>query len=103
MKSRLLALTLAIPLGLAALSGCSSTSGGGGDSTNWPADVEKNFMTSCESASGGQTVYCECSLDALKDEYTIEEYTQLEKDIMKDSSKGEELTDIIASCQDKVK
>ncbi|GAA2543362.1 hypothetical protein GCM10009860_25260 [Microbacterium mitrae] len=105
MNRRLAALILAVPLTIAALTGCSNSAGGGGDNggtESWPANVTENFISSCEASSGGQTAYCECSLEALQSEYTLEEFTELEKNV-NDPATQEALGEVISACQSEVK
>lgn len=98
MNRRLAALILAVPLTIAALTGCSNTSV---DDAGWPAKVGEDFMTSCEASSGGQTAYCECSLETLQENFTFDEFTELEKNI-NDPETQEVLADTISACQAKV-
>lgn len=101
MNRRLAALILAVPLTIAALTGCSGSSGGetGGE---WPSDVTENFLTSCEQSSGGQTAYCECSLETLQENYTLDEFKEMESNI-NDEKTQEVLSEIISACQAEVK
>ncbi len=102
MNRRLAALILAVPLTLAALTGCTSTPGGGGDDSGWPADVTNKFLTSCEDSSGGQTAYCECSLETLQENFTLDEYNDLEANVNSEKTK-EVLSEIVSACQSEVK
>lgn len=101
MNRRLASLILAVPLTIAALTGCSG-SAGGGDDGSWPDAVTENFMTSCEQSSGGQTAYCECSLETLQENYTLEEFEELENSV-DDEKTQEVLGEIISACQSEVK
>lgn len=60
----------------------------------YPADVEKNFMDSCQ-ASGGSTASCRCALDIIETRYTLSAMTELERNL--DTRRGE-LTAIISTC-----
>lgn len=101
MNRRLASLILAVPLTIAALTGCSGSAGGDGDG-GWPANVTENFLTSCEESSGGQTAYCECSLETLQENFTLDEFKDMEKNI-NDEKTQEVLTKIISACQAEIK
>ena len=100
MNRRLAALILTLPLAVAALAGCSSTAGGGNG--DWPADITENFMTSCEDSSGGQTAYCECSLETLQENFTLDEFKEMDQNI-NDEKTQDVLAKIISSCQADIK
>ena len=100
MNRRLAALILAVPLTIAALTGCGASAGGGG--SDWPSEVTDPFLSSCEQSSGGQTAYCECSLETLQENYTLDEFKEMESNI-NDEKTQEVLSEIISACQAEVK
>ena len=44
----------------------------------YPVAVADGFMTSCQTASGGNKEFCSCLLDKFQRRYTYEEFSALE-------------------------
>ncbi len=69
-----LALVVGLGVFFATRSNDSSTKG-----AKYPDDVRKNFLTSCNEGSNGQTKYCECVLDTFQQQYSLDEFVALEQ------------------------
>lgn len=61
----------AVAAGILALAGC------GDDGHAYPAEIETNFLKAC-TASGAESAHCACIFDALRKDYTAEEYMAAE-------------------------
>ena len=86
---------LALGLGLAILaSGC----GGDKKDNGYPAEVRTNFMNECTS-TGGSKSQCSCAWDKITDQFSYDEFVEIE-DSIRDGSGGEELVPIIEACID---
>jgi len=63
----------------------------------YPPEVVENFLRAC-IATGGSEAACQCSLDAVRRRYTIDEYRAIEQRV----ARGEvlpELANLTADCR----
>ena len=72
---------------------CSS---GGGEI--YPESVVENFMAECIPTSGGNTEYCECALDGLQEEMTLDEFIEFEQDVIRGGEAPSVVIGIMADC-----
>lgn len=72
--------------------------GGGDDGGGYPDDAKDEYLSQCESASGGQTDYCECTLDKIEQEIPYDEFEEIDADIAGGGSVPDELQAIITEC-----
>lgn len=71
---------------------------GGGDSKNeYPEAVNANFLSSCTSTGGSQSE-CQCALDGIQEEYTYQEFVELESTAVTSSDVPDKLLEIITGC-----
>jgi hypothetical protein len=71
--------------------------GCGGRGNAYPAEVVENFLRACTS-KGASEAACQCSLDAIRRRYTVDEYRALESRV----ARGEmppELVALTADCR----
>ncbi len=77
---------------------------GGGDSPStqdgnqYPKPVITNFMDSCEAA-GSDTTACTCAIHEIQNNYSIKEFTNMEKKILETGDIPQDLLDTISNCQ----
>jgi len=69
--------------------------GCGGNS--WPANIESNFLNSCET--NGTRSRCECALSNLREKMTADEFEAAEKALVSTRSMDSRITDAVASCK----
>jgi hypothetical protein len=82
-----------------ALLSCSAVLGigtgcGGND---WPANIESNFLNSCEAQ--GSRSKCECALANLKEKMTADQFEAAEKALVTSGTADSRITDAIAACK----
>ena len=66
----------------------------------YPQDVVDNFLAACRG-NGGTDDACQCALDGLRNRFTADEYTALEKKVQaKDEAATRLLTEVVTDCRD---
>lgn len=80
------------PLLIAALAACSST-----DDRSYPADVRRNFMSAC-IGNGGTRDSCTCEFEAIEGELTLDEYVDLEAELLATGVIPADLVAAMDSC-----
>lgn len=73
--------------------------GGGGE--DYPAEIAEPFLSSC-TAGGTSRAVCQCALDELEAEYSVEEFTEESTRFAQGSASEEFSQDIIrfsVECQ----
>lgn len=78
----------------------SPSSPSGGD---WPAEVVSNYLQNCETTSGGQVAYCECTLEILQSLYSLDEFEKLEEKLATDPSILKKVQEQVKSCATELK
>ena len=63
---------------------------------DYPADVRRAFMASC-SVNGPQSA-CACALDRIEDEYTLDQFADLEQQIARSGQLPPTVQSIVAGC-----
>jgi hypothetical protein len=79
---------LVAPLMALAVAAC----GGGGE--DYPAEVAEPFLSSC-TAGGTSEAVCQCALDKLEEEYSLEEFTEESTAFAQGSASEEFSQDIV--------
>lgn len=84
-----------VPVESASESGAEPSPGTGRD---YPAQVRRNFMTSC--ALSGSQAQCACSLESIEQEYTLDEFVELEQHVVNSGTSGmpAQLRQILSDC-----
>jgi hypothetical protein len=78
-----------------ALAGCG---GGDKDSHGYPAAAKRNFITACDSSSGGKKAYCQCALDKVQATMTYDEFKKEDAAIRGGAKPSRRVTDAMAVC-----
>jgi hypothetical protein len=88
-------LALAIGLGLsAALVAC----GGGDGGSKYPESVVQDFVESCSESGAASESECQCAIDEIQQDYTLEEFTEIALEIANTGDIPTELAGPIAAC-----
>jgi hypothetical protein len=63
----------------------------------YPAGVDQNYLSACEQSSGGNSVYCQCTLNWFQNNVS---YTQFlaDEDMMSSGQTPEDVTSAKNSC-----
>lgn len=64
---------------------------------NYPTDVVHSFMDLCVEKSGKQDM-CACVLDKIDDQYSVEEYLQIEAEVKSKGKIPNEVKTLMYSC-----
>ncbi|HEX2086164.1 MAG TPA: hypothetical protein VHF89_10815 [Solirubrobacteraceae bacterium] len=113
MRRTLCTTLVGLALALAACGGDDDENGGGGESANtntsenteqqagnrYPDQIRENFMNSCEQSSNGQTAVCECSLEKIEEQYSLDEFKEIdEKQREEGGALPAEMQQIVEEC-----
>ncbi len=71
--------------------------GGEEGAQQYPPSVTQNFMDAC-TAQGASQQYCACTLDEIQKEFSLEEYTRLEIQMLNTGEIPPEFAAAIAKC-----
>ena len=63
------------------LIGCLNTLSCGLDNNAYKSQWELNYMASCKATSNGNDKYCECTLNKIRDKYTVNDLQDIETKI----------------------
>jgi hypothetical protein len=66
----------------------------------YPASVKRAFIENCERTSGGNTEFCECALDEVQENLSLEEFNKEETAIIAGAPPSRKLTDAAAECRE---
>jgi hypothetical protein len=70
---------------------------GEGTGEKYPAQARRNFLRACEGQGAKRSV-CECSLEALEERYTFDEFRDLERRGPKSGEIEQALDEIAQDC-----
>ena len=72
-------------------------------STEWPEAFRSQFMSSCTAAAHVNKEYCECTYDAARAKYTVDEFSKISLEAMGgDNEASEAINTLAAQCIDKL-
>jgi hypothetical protein len=82
----------------AAVAGC----GGGSDSSSaYPAAAKNNFITACNTSSGGNKTFCNCAFDRIEASMSYAEFKKEDAAINKGRTPSKKISDALTKCQKK--
>lgn len=70
-----------------------------GGKADYPESAKRAFLGKCEQTSGGDTRYCECTLDKIQENLSYDEFKKEEAAIRaRNPPLSRKLTDLAAEC-----
>jgi hypothetical protein len=96
MRTSLAALFLTGAL-CAAVAGC----GGGDSSSDYPAAAKNNFINACNTSSGGNKSFCNCTFDKIEATMSYAEFKKEDAAINEGRTPSKKVSDALTKCQKK--
>ena len=86
------------PSSFAADESSSSPSTGAGWDSDYADKAEQDFMAGCESSSDGNTSFCQCAFDEIKQTMTLSEVVRDGLAVLDGESPSQKFLDAVKSC-----